>query len=92
MRQLGMLQGSNILGDEIPDNTKLADPFRTSEGFLKAKSLRAIGWYQVQHDLTLKAHAAYPIFYFGTSDGQEQGVTIEEIVGAYLDRDRLRGA
>ena len=92
MKQLGMLQGSNILGDVIPDNKRRADPFRTGEGFLKAKSLRAIAWYVEQHDLTLKAIAVYPTFYFGTSDGREQGVDIEEIVGDYMDRDRFRGA
>jgi hypothetical protein len=92
MRQLGMLEGSNILGDEAPGNKRMADPFRTGEGFLKAKSLRAINWYVEQHDLTLKAIAVYPTFYFGTSDGQEQGVDIEEIVSDYMDRDRYRGA
>ena len=45
--------------------------------------MKAISWYVHEHELKLTSTGAYPIYYFGTKDGQEQGVGIEEIVSDY---------
>jgi len=91
MRQLGLLKGSNAFGDELPKKQP-PDKYKTKSGELKAKAAKAIGWYMKEHDLTAKATGTYPIYYFGTPDGQEQPVYIEEIVADYESREREAGA
>ena len=85
MRQLGLLQGSNILGDEL---AVAPDPYRTKDGQLKNSTEKAILWYIKENTLSLKSTGAWPKIFFGTDDGNEQGVYIEEIVNDYEARDR----
>jgi hypothetical protein len=86
VKQLGLLSGSNILGDEV---IKTPDPYRTADGQLSSQSNKAILWYIKHNTLSLKSTGAYPKIYFGTDDGQEQSVEIEEIAIDYNQRDRL---
>lgn len=88
MRQLGLLEGSNIFGDEVPQGKQPTDPFRTKLGEIKKMPLKAIGWYIKEHGLKLQGSSAYPVIQFELQDGNEQGVYIEEIVQDYEARDR----
>ncbi|WIE74512.1 hypothetical protein [Curtobacterium sp. MCSS17_007] len=85
MKQLGLLEGSNIFGDEVPE--KQPDPYRTADGEIRALPSKAILWYVKEHGLTLWATGAWPTIYFVTEDDQQQGVTIGEIVEDYQARD-----
>lgn len=83
MRQLGILEGSDIFGDKVEIT---ADPYRTSDGQLKSKTEKAILWYIQEHSLSLRSAGTWPKLFFGTEDGQEQPVEIEEIVSDYEAR------
>lgn len=87
MRQLGLLEGSSIFGDEVVVK-KPIDKYRTRAGELKSLPLKAIAWYIKLHGLSLKATSVYPTITFGTPDGLEQGVTIQEIVEDYEGREK----
>lgn len=80
MRQLGILHGSSVFGDDLVGHE---DRFRTKLGTLKDKPLKAIRWYEKEHALKLEGAGAYPYFYFRTSDLQEQKVHLGEIVSDY---------
>jgi hypothetical protein len=90
MRQLGMLNGSNLFGDLVPE--KHLDQYKARDGALNSRSQKAISWYMEQNDLALEAIGSYPQIAFRTSDGEVQSVFIEEISNDYQARDRRIGA
>lgn len=80
-RQLGLLNGSNIFGDEIL--VPAHSPYRSAVGTLKSKPRKAIKWYMEEHELTLLAASYWPYITFKVSDGNEQKVHIGLIVDDY---------
>ena len=81
MRQVGLLPGSNLFGDEVPPKTP--DRYKTALGKLKATPRKAISWYAEEHQLNLMATSVWPWITFKQADGSEKPVHIDEIIGDY---------
>lgn len=86
MKQLGILEGSNLFGDDI--NLSSKDPYKTTDGRITNTAQKAILWYVKENNLRLKSSGAWPTLYFRTEDDQEQPVAITEIMTDYDARNQ----
>jgi hypothetical protein len=58
-------------------------PDRNANGTVSAKVTKAIAWFLVQYQLKPMATAAYPIYYFRNSKGEEVQANVSDILDAY---------
>lgn len=86
MKQIGILPGSSIFGDDPHTYASLRD----KRGELKSRVIKAVSWYAEQRSLKAKATGAFPYIYFSDVNGNEEKAHIEQILAEYEQSRRHR--